>query len=107
MQDKLSRRELLTNASALGALAVFGAAACSKSGPAKLSCADTSSMAPADVSVRTALAYVDVSTEPGKSCTNCQQFVAPAAAGTCGTCKVLKGPINPTGYCKSFVAKPA
>jgi len=107
MQDKLSRRELLSNASALGALAVFGATACSKSGPAKLSCADTSSMAPADVSVRTALAYVDVSTEPGKSCNSCQQFVAAAAAGTCGTCKVVKGPINPTGYCKSFVAKPA
>jgi hypothetical protein len=107
MQDKLSRRQLLSNASALSALAVFGAAACSKSGPATLSCADTSSMAPADVSVRTALAYVDVSTEPGKTCSNCQQFVAPAAAGTCGTCKVVKGPINPTGNCKSFVAKPA
>jgi hypothetical protein len=107
MQDKLSRRELLTNASAMGALAVFGASACGKKGPATLSCADTSSMAPADVSVRTALAYVDVSTEPGKTCSNCQQFVAPAAAGTCGTCKVVKGPINPTGNCKSFVAKPA
>jgi hypothetical protein len=106
MQDKLSRRELLNHSAALSALAVFGAAACSKS-PAKVSCLDTSALSPADVSVRTALAYVDVSTEPGKTCSGCQQFVPPATAGTCGTCKVLKGPINPTGNCKSFVAKPA
>jgi hypothetical protein len=105
MQDKLSRRELLNSAATLGALAVFGTAACGKKAAAALSCTDTSALAPADLSVRTALAYADVSTEPGKSCLTCQQFIAPATAGTCGSCKVLKGPINPTGYCKSFAAK--
>jgi len=104
MQDKLSRRELLSSATTLGALAVFGAAACGKKAT-PLACTDTSALAPADLSVRTALAYADVSTEPGKSCLTCQQFVAPAAPGTCGSCKVLKGPINPAGYCKSFAAK--
>ena len=86
-------------------IAVFGAVACSKSTPAALVCTDTSSLAPADVAIRTSLAYVDTSTEPGKTCTTCQQFIAPAAAGACGTCKVVKGPINPGGYCKSFVPK--
>jgi hypothetical protein len=55
--------------------------------------------------MRTTLSYLDVSIEPGKSCAACQQFVA-GAPGACGTCKVLKGTINPAGYCKSFLAKP-
>ena len=103
-QDKFSRRQLLGSAATLGAFAVFGATACGKKA-APLSCTDTSALAPADLSVRTALAYVDNSTEPGKSCLNCQQFIPPAAPGTCGSCKVLKGPINPAGNCKSFAAK--
>ena len=105
MDDKMSRRHLLQNAAALGSLAVFGVAACGKKATA-LVCTDTTGLAATDLAVRTSLAYVDVSTEPGKSCSNCQQFV-PTVPGACGTCKVLKGPINPTGYCKSFVAKPA
>ena len=105
MDDKLSRRDLLQNAAAVSTLAVFGAAACNKA-PAALNCTDTTGLAATDITVRTSLAYVDVSTEVGKSCTSCQQFV-PTTPTTCGTCKVLKGPINPKGYCKSFVAKPA
>jgi hypothetical protein len=106
MDPKLSRRDVLERGAALGVLTVFGAAACGKEQPKALSCVDTSSLAFADVQVRTTLAYVDVSVEPGKSCTGCQQFV-PVAPNVCGTCKVVKGPINPKGYCKSFVAKPA
>jgi hypothetical protein len=104
MSDKLSRRDVLQRSAALGALAL-SAAACGKKTPA-LSCSDTTGMAPADVQIRTTLAYTDYSTEPGKTCTGCQQFVAPPTPNTCGTCKVLKGPVNPAGYCKSFVAKP-
>jgi hypothetical protein len=105
MDEKLSRRDLLHTSAALGAFAVFGSAACSKS-PASLVCTDTSGLAPADLTVRTSLAYTDVSLEPGKMCSGCQQFVPSAAPSACGTCKVVKGPINPKGYCKSFVAKP-
>ncbi len=105
MDDKLSRRDVLQRSAALGALAVFGAAACNKA-PAALSCTDTAGLSPTDMQVRTSLAYVDRSTEPGKMCSNCQQFI-PAAPNACGTCKVVKGPINPAGYCKSYVAKPA
>jgi hypothetical protein len=105
MDQKISRREVLSNVAALGAVAAFGATACSKS-PAALNCTDVTGLSPADVTVRTSLGYSDVSMEAGKSCTGCQQFV-PAAPNACGTCKVVKGPINPKGYCKSFVAKPA
>jgi hypothetical protein len=108
MYEKLiSRRDLLQKSAAVaGALAVLGgAAACSKQ--SALVCTDTSGLAPADLTVRTTLGYSDVSMEAGKMCTSCQQFVPAAAANTCGTCKILKGPINPKGYCKSYVAKPA
>ena len=105
MPDDLSRRELLERSAALVPLAALLVTGCSKKAPA-LNCTDTTGLSATDVTIRTTLAYVDVSTEPGKSCSNCQQFVAPPAPGTCGTCKVLKGPINPTGNCKSFLAKP-
>jgi High potential iron-sulfur protein len=108
MHEKLiSRRDLLQKSAAVaGALAVLGgAAACSKQS-ATLVCTDTSGLAPTDLTVRTTLGYTDVSVEAGKMCTTCQQFVPAAAANTCGTCKILKGPINPKGYCKSYVAKP-
>jgi hypothetical protein len=104
MTDKLSRRDVLQRGAVLGALAALGATACSKNPPA-LNCTDTSALSSGDLQIRTTLAYVDQSTEPGKSCANCQQFVAAAAAGTCGTCKILKGPINPAGNCKSFLVK--
>lgn len=105
MQDTLSRRELLRNSAALSALAVLGAAACSKSAPAAPVCTDTTGLAATDVAIRTSLSYADLSPEVGKSCISCQQFLPAAKAGTCGGCKVVKGPISPAGYCKSFAPK--
>jgi hypothetical protein len=103
--DKLSRREILQRSAALGLLGVAGAAlAACKSEPKALACTDTMSLSSADAQVRVSLQYVDNSVEPGKMCSLCQQFI-PAAPDQCGTCKVVKGPINPKGYCKSFVAK--
>lgn len=72
--------------------------------PTALSCADTTTLAPADAQVRVSLAYVDRSTEVGKSCSACQQFV-PGPEGECGGCKVLKGSIDSAGFCRSFLAK--
>jgi len=107
MDDKLSRRDVLRRSAAFGALALVGtgAAACSKSRPPALSCTDTTALSPTDATIRTALGYVDTSTEPGKMCSGCLQFL-PASPDACGACKVVKGPINPGGYCKSFSAKP-
>jgi hypothetical protein len=105
MDDKLSRRDVLLTTAALGAFA-FGAGAWSKRPPA-LACMNTSGLSPADLTVRTSLAYVDNSAELGKTCSNCQQFVPTVATKACGTCKVVKGPINPNGNCKAYLAKPA
>jgi hypothetical protein len=106
MNGKFSRRDLLQRSATFGALAVAGVVleACGKDQPKALSCMDTMSLSASDAQVRTSLMYVDNSVEAGKSCSSCQQFI-PAAPDTCGTCKLLKGPINPKGYCKSFLAK--
>jgi hypothetical protein len=103
MDDKLSRRQLLQKSAAFGVMAAVGVA-CSKEQAKALSCTDTMSLSAADAQVRVSLAYVDSSVEPGKSCSSCQQFL-PAAPDACGTCKIVKGPINPKGYCKSYVLK--
>jgi hypothetical protein len=67
MDTKLSRRDLLNQSAASGALALLGAAACSKE-PRPLVCTDTFGLSTADLTVRTTLAYVDNSVEPGKTC---------------------------------------
>jgi hypothetical protein len=103
MDEKISRRDALQRSAAFGLLATLGAGACTRPEP-KLACIDTTSLSASDVQVRVALGYVDQSMEPGKACAGCQQFL-PAATDACGSCKVLRGPINPSGYCKSFVAK--
>ncbi len=105
MTEKLSRRDVLQRSAALGALAVFGTSACSKSAPPELRCTDTTGLSATDVQLRATLAYVDASTQPGKSCSACMQFIA-GASNACGTCKILKGPVNPGGYCRSFQPKP-
>ena len=107
MFDRISRRDLLVKSAAFGVIGAFGATACGKEKRAALSCTDTTSLSTADAQIRSALAYVDISVEPGKSCAQCLQFLPPPAADTCGACKIVKGPINPKGNCKSFVLKPA
>jgi hypothetical protein len=107
MESKLSRRQALRQGAGFGAFAFLGASACGKSTPKVLMCTDTTGLSATDIQIReTVLAYVEVSTTPGKNCSNCQQFIA-GIPGGCGTCKIVKGPINPGGNCKSFLAKPA
>ncbi len=107
MAEKLFRRDVFRQSAALGVATAFGATACGKEKPAALSCTDTSALSGPDLMLRTTLAYADLSTEPGKSCAICLQFNPAPTPDTCGTCKIVKGPINPKGNCKSFVAKPA
>ena len=109
MSDSIvtSRRSFLGKS--LAVLAAGGAvAACGKkesAGPKSLACNDTSSLAPADAQMRTTLGYVDATTQAGKECSGCQLYKAAPAEGQCGGCNVLKGSINPKGYCNSWTAK--
>lgn len=96
---------LTRRAALLGTVAV--ALGCSKEKKeAGLVCTDTLGMNPADIEMRGALGYTDKTPEVAKLCSNCQQFTTPPADGKCGGCKVLKGPIHPSGYCRSWVLKP-
>jgi hypothetical protein len=74
---------------------------------AEMKCDDLSKLTDAEKAQRTALGYIEKSTQEGKSCTTCQQHVVPAKETDCGTCKVVPGPINPNGYCNVWVQKTA
>ena len=78
MDEKLSRRDLLQRSAAVSALAVLGAAACSKS-PAALNCTDTTGLAAGDITVRNTLGYVDLSVEIRKAAA---QYVADVGSGS-------------------------
>ena len=78
-------------------------AACGKKIPA--SCMDTAGMPNEDLTVRSNLAYSDVSPTPDKRCETCRQYTAPREEGSCGTCAVIKGPIHPNGTCKVYGAR--
>jgi hypothetical protein len=110
MNDKLSRRAFGRFVVGAGVGVAGGAllVACGKSEPATpaLSCTDTSSLDEAGVTTRIDNEYVDHTPIKDKPCSACAQY-EPAPAGSCGGCKVVKGPINPDGYCKVWVAKPA
>ena len=97
---EVSRRRLLVIAGS--AIALLGASAC-KSGPS--SCTDVTGLTPEEVKTRQTVAYSDHSSDKNKTCEQCQQYVAPTEKDKCGSCKVLKGPVHPEGYCNLFVAK--
>lgn len=101
----LDRRTFLTRAALLGGAAAGAGllAACGKGGGA-LQCTDTAGLKPEDLGTRNSLNYVDASPDPTKLCSGCQLYVA-AAEGACGGCTVVKGPINPNGYCISWAKK--
>lgn len=108
-QALVSRRDLLRKT--LLASAAFGAAgvlaACKKDEPKALTCTDTAGLTPQEIEARTTLGYVDKAPDATKKCSGCALYNPAPAAGSCGGCKALKGPIHPDGWCKSFAPKPA
>ena len=113
----LSRREFLQRTAVVGAVVGAGSlmAACGNKTavpgvagtvqmPA-LDCSDVSKLTDIEKANRTTLNYAQKSTFEGQKCANCVQFKAPTQANTCGTCKVVAGPINPEGHCLSWAPK--
>lgn len=107
---KMGRRD-----AARRALVVLGAAAVAPSalvgcggeeeGGGALDCTDTSSLNPAQLQTRQSQSYVESSPNEGQNCANCRFFQAPSQEGSCGTCQVIAGPINPDGYCNLYAAQ--
>ena len=95
----LTRRGFLLHAAA--ALGAGGALSCSR-GKARsdLVCTDDRALSEGDRTARVAVAYADRAPDPERTCDRCQHYL-PAGDG-CGTCKLLRGPINPQGTCNVF-----
>ncbi|HJL04147.1 MAG TPA: high-potential iron-sulfur protein [Polyangiaceae bacterium LLY-WYZ-15_(1-7)] len=54
--------------------------------------------------MRTTLQYKEQSTEAGKNCANCAQYVE-GQYGDCGGCNLFSGPVQPQGHCLSWAAQ--
>lgn len=102
MNTRLGRREVLRLAVIGSAGAAF--AACGGGAPA-LDCDDVSNLSATDASFRTGQGYVETSTRPGRTCDTCNFYTA--VPNACGTCTLIRGPINPAGYCNLWVQRPA
>jgi len=97
-QRLYSRRDALAKVS----LTVLSAGILGSSlgcGKKELTCTDTSGLSADEAAARKTLDYADKTPDPAKNCANCLQFVK-GEPDKCGSCKVLKGPVHPAGYCK-------
>lgn len=68
-------------------------------------CTDVSGLTGQERQTRVTFEYAGKSPVEGKDCDDCRFFVQPAPEGPCGTCEIVKGPINPDGYCTAWVAR--
>lgn len=96
-----SRRHLLQVGA--GAVVVAAAAACRSTEP--FACVAAPDLSADDAKLRTTLVYVDAAADPTKACVNCAQYVAAPDDGSCGSCRLMRGPIHPNGSCKLFAPK--
>jgi hypothetical protein len=103
--QNLDRRDFLKMALGVGAAAtsLVALGGCS-SGPKALNCTDTSGLSAGELALRKQLQYVDKTPDAAKECSGCQFFQSKGPE-TCGGCTLVKGPINPKGYCTSWVKK--
>lgn len=125
MNNKImDRRAFLKNSGIAGIAAcglVAGLAGCGgekeKSVPAAASkapktkanldpCNDTSALTNAERVTRTTFKYEEVSNDSAKHCDICNFWQASTTSSPCGTCTLVKGPIQPKGSCMSWVAVP-
>jgi hypothetical protein len=71
-------------------------------------CSDVSGLTDTELTMRNqTLQYVAKSPDPEKWCDNCKFWMPPPSGENCGTCQLIKGPINPKGYCTSWFAREA
>ncbi|HEX2675981.1 MAG TPA: high-potential iron-sulfur protein [Polyangiales bacterium] len=107
---RISRRDAVSGVVHL-ALWIAGSAAlggCTALGR-KLQCnepSDLRGLSDFEKSERQRLGYIERSPDVSQRCDNCSVFRAGLlGANSCGECTLLKGPVNPAGYCSAWVAK--
>ena len=70
-----------------------------------LVCDDTTGLWPAEVKTREDNNYRDLSEKPPEYCFSCLNFVKPPTPDSCGTCRTVKGPVSPLGWCESWARR--
>jgi hypothetical protein len=111
--DKINRKDFFKRAALLGVTAASLPAfieSCGgnskKNSPANNDpCSDTSGLTADQLQTRKTFQYTGHSPHNDKYCSICNFFIKPQGNAHCGTCQVVKGPINPDGYCNSFIKK--
>ncbi len=111
----MTRRGFLLRLAAGSAVAAWSAASCSRRGMSRdeileraraldpdLDCSQAPGLWPAEAQTRIDNEYRDRSDQELRYCFNCVNYVAPPQPSTCGSCRTVKGPINPGGSCKSW-----
>ena len=103
-----SRREALRviSSNVVGVTALAAGLTHSRSafaGAKALDCSKEGKIDTASKRMRIALKYVEVSKKKDQICEGCLQWVPAAKGKSCGGCKLFTGPVNPKGYCLSFV----
>ena len=69
---------------------------------ASLDCSDVSDLQPAEARTREENDYRQHSDKDVQFCMNCLNFVPAPVETACATCKTVRGPINPDGWCKQW-----
>jgi anaerobic selenocysteine-containing dehydrogenase len=87
---KVSRRIMLKSGAVIAGVAAFPWLARPAAAQAK--------------ATKQAMQYQD-QPKNGQRCDTCMQFIPGAKADGPGTCKVVEGPISPSGYCIAYVKK--
>jgi len=70
-----------------------------KKGSATDPCKDLSTLSETDLSTRQQLGYIDQSSFSDRNCMNCNLYLKSDETLPCGSCLVIKGPIDDSGYC--------
>ena len=62
-------------------------------------CSDLSDLNHTELETRQQLAYVNQSSFSDRTCVNCKLFIKTDKSFSCGSCLVMKGPVEDSGYC--------
>lgn len=113
--EKISRKDFLKNVVYSGVLLMgdgilLSACGGQKKQPGNVAndpCTNLTGLSQADLETRTQFNYTGHTPNKDKYCGNCIHFHPPTnGSDPCGTCEIVKGPINPDGYCTQWMAKP-
>ena len=69
---------------------------------ASLDCSDVSDLQPAEARTREENEYRQHTDKDDQFCLNCLNYVPAPVETACATCKTVRGPINPDGWCKQW-----